>query len=115
MSDVPVNHVTWFQIPADDADRAWGFYGAVFGWSEDATRRDEKLRGGIRGEITDRTAALAAPRLVIRVDDLDASLGRIVAEGGALVSPPTEVPGIGMAFAAFRDPEGNILNLVSQA
>lgn len=115
MSEVPVNHVTWFQIPADEPESAWRFYGAVFGWSEEDARRDAKKTGGINGEIAKRTAELAGPRLVIRVDDLEASLARIEAEGGTVVRMATVIPGIGMAFASFQDTEGNILNLVSQA
>lgn len=25
MTEIPSNRVTWFQLPADDVDRAWGF------------------------------------------------------------------------------------------
>lgn len=115
MTDVPANAVTWFQIPADDPERAWRFYGAVFGWSEAATKRDEKMRGGINGEIVARTPELNGPRLVIRVDDLDEGVARLVAAGGEAVGPHVALEKIGMKFATFRDTEGNLLNLVAKA
>jgi predicted enzyme related to lactoylglutathione lyase len=115
MSEIPSNMVTWFQIPADDTGRAWRFYGAVFGWNEEKAYADRKQSGAINGAIAERESEGETPRLVIRVDDLDATARAIREAGGGIVTEPTEIPGLGMAFAVFRDTEGNVLNIVGDA
>lgn len=115
MTEIPSNKVTWFQIPADDADRAWRFYGAVFGWCAEDVYADRKHPGAINGNIAERGVGLHTPRLVIRVDDVEASLTAIREAGGTILSEPEEIPGLGMVYAAFRDTEGNALNIVGDA
>lgn len=51
-----------------------------------------------------------SPVLVIDVDAIDEALGKIEREGGSVVRPRTEIPGMG-AFAYFKDPDGNVLGL----
>ena len=53
-----------------------------------------------------------AERLIyIGVPDINAALAKITANGGAVVFPRTEVPGI-VVLALFRDPAGNRMGLV---
>jgi len=113
MSEIPSNMVTWFQIPADDPTRAWRFYGEVFGWSPEEAYADRKRLGAINGAIGERDGD--SPRLVIRVDDVDATARAIGKAGGRLVSEPSAIPGMGMVYAVFRDTEGNLLNIVGDA
>ncbi len=48
------------------------------------------------------------------VDDIADSLNRIVASGGTVLTPRTEIgPGMG-AFAAFADPVGNDFGLYEE-
>jgi uncharacterized protein len=115
MAEIPSNMVTWFQIPADDAERAWRFYGAVFGWKAEEVYADRKHLGAINGDIGPRGEELQTPRLVIRVDDIDASVEAIREAGGTILSEPAEIPGMGMVYAAFKDSEGNILNIVGES
>lgn len=113
MTDIPSNMVTWFQLPADDVERAWGFYKEAFGWSRDAAYANVTQPGAINGEIAQRTEELHQPRLVIRVNDLDETLRKITDAGGKTVVHRTEIPAIGMVFATFMDTEGNRVNVVS--
>lgn len=113
MAKPPSNMVTWFQLPADDAQRAWGFYAEVFGWNPESAYAGATQVGAINGEIAERSEDLRHPRLVIRVDDLDESLRRITEAGGKLLVDPTEIPSIGMVYATFADTEGNSVNVVS--
>ncbi|TGG90266.1 VOC family protein [Natronospirillum operosum] len=113
MSTVPFNMVTWYQIPADNSDRAWQFYGKVFGWSQEAAYADRKALGAINGEIAEREADLQSPRLVVRVADIEAVLAAVKDAGGEVIAAPVVIEEIDMAFATFRDTEGNVLNLVS--
>ncbi|EHR50475.1 lactoylglutathione lyase family protein [Saccharomonospora marina XMU15] len=109
----PSNMVTWFQLPAADTRRAWGFYEEVFGWSAQRSHTAAPQLGAVHGEIAERSDELRHPRLVIRVDDLASSLRRITDAGGRVLVERTEIPAIGMAFATFVDTEGNQVNIVS--
>jgi predicted enzyme related to lactoylglutathione lyase len=121
--------VVHFEIPADDLERAKGFYGSVFGWQLDTmempgggnytgvttTPVDEQTMmptqpGAINGGMMQRDEVTPAPVLTIDVEAIDEALREIEAQGGSTVSPRTEIPGMG-AFAYFKDPEGNVLGL----
>ena len=121
-----MDKVVHFEIPVDDVDRARGFYGAVFEWGLQpmeeydytlalTTPIDEKTQvptepGAINGGLQPRTAETPTPRIVIQVDSIDESLKKVEAEGGNIVSPRAEMPGMG-AYAYFKDTEGNLLGL----
>ena len=121
-----MDKVVHFEIPVDDVDRARGFYGAVFEWGLQpmeeydytlalTTPIDEKTQvptepGAINGGLQPRNAETPTPRIVIQVDSIDESLKKVEAEGGNIVSPRAEMPGMG-AYAYFKDTEGNLLGL----
>lgn len=115
MSNIPSNMVTWFQLPADNMERAWAFYGQVFGWRPENVYQDIKQLGAINGDFAQRSAEVSEPRLVIRVDDLNQSVAAIKQAGGVITVEPTEIPGMGMVFATFRDCESNLVNIVADA
>ncbi|WP_028777283.1 VOC family protein [Shimazuella kribbensis] len=112
MNNIPVNKVTWFQLPAEDMERAWNFYHQVFGWSPEEMYVNKTLLGAINGEIAERNEGMQHPRLVIRVDNVNHMMGKIRKSGGEIVKERTEIPEIGMVFASFVDSEGNIINIV---
>jgi hypothetical protein len=120
--------VVHFEIPADDLDRAKGFYGSVFGWQLQSmpmeggeytivmtTPVDPETQmplepGAINGGMMKRDERTPAPVITIDVEGIDDALKQIQAEGGSTVTPRTPIPGMG-AFAYFKDPEGNVLGL----
>lgn len=117
--------VVHFEIPADDVERAKEFYGSIFGWEADdvpgmdytmvrTVAVDERQMptepGAINGGMMKRGPDTPSPVLVIDVDAIDEALERISQQGGAVVRPRTEIPGMG-AFAYFKDPDGNVLGL----
>ena len=122
--------VVHFEIPAEDLERAKGFYGSVFGWdlatmpmpgggdytSVVTTPVDEATQlptepGAINGGMFARSEQLpASPVITIDVDAIDDTLRAVEASGGATVAPRTAIPGMG-AFAYFKDPEGNVMGL----
>ena len=122
--------VVHFEIPADDQERARGFYrGAYDGRLEvmpdlgytnvmttpvDETTQAPLEPGAINGGMFERTADLPNPVITVDVDDIDAALGRITELGGAVVQAKTAIPGMGY-FGYFRDTEGNILGLWTTA
>jgi predicted enzyme related to lactoylglutathione lyase len=123
-----MDKVVHFEIPADDLERAKGFYGSIFGWDLNdvdmgggATYTtvttvpvDEQMMpkepGAINGGMMTRSADTPMPVVTIGVDAIDDALKQVEASGGSVVQPRTEIPGMG-AYAYFKDTEGNTLGL----
>jgi uncharacterized protein len=120
--------VVHFEIPADDVARAMEFYGELFGWQlQDmgeemngyiiamTTPVDQETRlplepGAINGGLMKRSADTPSSVITIEVDAIDDALKQVEAAGGAVVTPRSEIPGMG-AFAYFKDTEGNVMGL----
>jgi len=104
------------EYPANDIERAKSFYGNVFGWTFEPmegmddyylyTAGPGDLGGGIglRGQN-----APAGVRNYLAVDDVDATLEQVTANGGSVVVPTTDI-GVGW-YAAVLDTEGNEVGL----
>jgi uncharacterized protein len=121
-----MDKVVHFEIPTDDLARAKEFYGSIFGWQLQTiddmdytiamtTAVDEQTQlptepGAINGGMMKRSAETPSPVLTVGVDSIDDSMKRVEAAGGTVVTPRTEIPGMG-AFAYFKDTEGNVLGL----
>ena len=113
--------VIHFELPFDDAERANKFYADVFGWQSSQfgdepyylqqTGGDDEPYG-IGGALTQRAATLNGGNtlIIIGVDDLDAYIQKVSDAGCEIVTPRTEIPGIGW-FANFRDTEGNMVGM----
>jgi predicted enzyme related to lactoylglutathione lyase len=107
---------THIEIPYDDEVRAKAFYTAVFGWQFKAMDGYEGYStyesgpGDLGGGIGKRgITAPATVRNYVDVDDIDASIAAIPANGGTIVEPRTDM-GFGW-YAVFKDSEGNELAL----
>jgi predicted enzyme related to lactoylglutathione lyase len=127
-----MDKVVHFEIPADDLERAKGFYGSIFGWNLNDVDMgggamyttvttvpvDEQMMpkepGAINGGMMTRSADTPTPIVTIGVDAIDDALKQVEASGGSVVQPRTEIPGMG-AYAYFRDTEGNTLGLWENA
>jgi predicted enzyme related to lactoylglutathione lyase len=118
------------QLIAGDADEANAFYGAVFGWEADRLDLGGtevtmwRLPGYVGGEpeqpvSREIVAAMtpigshgfpdgAAPHWSpdFWVADTDATADRCAGLGGAVVSPPTDIPAAGLRQALLADPQG---------
>jgi predicted enzyme related to lactoylglutathione lyase len=57
-----------------------------------------------------RSPEISSPVITVGVPSIDDSVKRIEEAGGSVVTPRTEIPGMG-AFAYFKDTEGNLLGL----
>jgi predicted enzyme related to lactoylglutathione lyase len=116
---VPHGKICYLEIPANKAQDSADFYGAIFGWKI-RTRGDGELAfddpGGVSGTFvkeSDRTPD-ERTRTYIMVDKIADALPQIVARGGKVLTPRTEIgPGMG-AFAAFTDPVGNEFGLYEE-
>jgi predicted enzyme related to lactoylglutathione lyase len=123
-----MDKVVHFEIPTDDLGRAKAFYGDIFDWQlqdmdmgNNATYTiamtvpvDDKQMptepGAINGGMMTRSPETSSPVITVGVDSIDDALKKIEAAGGSVVTPRTEIPGMG-AYAYFTDTEGNTLGL----
>lgn len=108
--------ITHIELPADDVERAKRFYSAVAGWEIGEVdgmpgyfmfRTSEQAGGGI-GKRGDTVGDVV--RIYITVDQLEAAVAAAEATGGSVITPPSDVPGMGR-YAALRDSEGNEIGL----
>jgi len=126
-----MGNIAYFEIPADDIERAKRFYKGVFGWDI----RGMPLEGvppGYQGvmtgkpvnvksqdyEVTQLNAGGMTKRMFqgqpitsyVQVDDIDAMLGKAEASGGKQHGDKIRIPNIG-TMALITDTEGNVLGL----
>ena len=124
MAGHPIVHV---DIPATDTKAAGAFYAQVFDWQVQTDSTYDytmfQVAGGPGGGFTSvGHTSDAVPfqyragevLIYINSDDIDSSLGRVEAHGGAVVLAKTEIPGVGW-WAVFRDPSGNRIGLFTAA
>jgi uncharacterized protein len=115
--------LVWFEIPADDLERAKKFYGALFGWNIapfpgmtapgaenylhiDTGGPDASPDGGLmkrahpQQPITNYVSVPSVTKFMAKVEKL----------GGKVCAPKTAVPQMGY-FAVCQDTEGNTFAL----
>jgi uncharacterized protein len=127
-----MDKVVHFEIPADDIERAKGFYGEVFDWQLNTTPVGDgeytsvvtspvdpntyapTEPGAINGGMTDRSANTPSPVITVGVADIDQRLKEIESNGGTILTARTAIPDMG-AFAYFKDTEGNVMGLWEDA
>ncbi len=120
------NALAWFEIPAEDFERARRFYSTIFDYDMPVMPAGESTlgilpydsaNGGIGGAINKNAAARPSPHGTLVYlsggDDLAPVLARVARAGGRVVMPKTMVsPEMGN-IALFEDTEGNIVGLHS--
>jgi hypothetical protein len=119
------NVPAWFEIPAQDLDRASRFYESVL--EAQLTREDQ---GSIRMAVFPHGKAQSSGALVkadgyrpaeqgsviyLNVDDIRPALARVPKAGGTVLQPATKLPDQRGVFAQIRDSEGNRVGLFSLA
>ena len=107
--------VTYFEIAGPDVKQLAAFYAQVFGWQSRPGPFPDYLSlgsdvgteggGGFRQEVAPERV------LYIRVPNLQETLDQVVANGGKVLIPPTQIPGV-VYFALFEDPAGNRTGIV---
>lgn len=117
--------VVHFEIPADDVKRAQKFYEKTFGWkmqhmpemnytmigtAPSDAQGMPTVPGAINGGMGARKSPLSHPVVTINVDDIDASLKQVQANGGSTVAKKTPIGPMGFT-AYFKDSEGNVVGL----
>ena len=114
----PHGSFIWYELMTKDAKAAKAFYDSVVGWNIDAEpapggmdyrmiNAPDGQAGGVMQLSADMIAGGAQPVWLgyFGVDDVDASVAAIVADGGQVHLPPFDVPDVGR-IAMVTDPQG---------
>jgi len=115
----PPGSFIWYELLTTDLDGARPFYDAVVGLKIPAERSDGELDyrmiGTPGGEVVGGAMQMQRPMLdhgakpawlgYVGVDDVDATVASIVAAGGQVQMPPTDIPQAGR-IAMVADPQG---------
>lgn len=112
------SNIVWFEIPADNVERAKNFYSALFGWKIerfpgameywhiDTGGSDDTPDGG----LMKRQQGQQGITNYISVPALDEYLQKVQELGGKVCLSKTAVPQMGY-FAVVQDPEQNTFAL----
>ena len=113
--------VVHFEISAEEAERAVGFYRGVFGWEfrhlggpRDywlVTTGDEG-EPGINGGVFRREGPVNYVNTV-KVDSVDEYVSKVEAGGGRVVVPKMTLPGIGF-LVYCQDTEQNVFGMIEE-
>lgn len=112
------NPVVHFEIRSTDPDAARTFFGQVFDWKFSPgaipgyTYVEHGVDGAIPGAIGPTQGGPSMVTFFVVVDDVAETLARAESLGGQIIQPAASVPGI--TFAAFADPQGQIVGIVEQ-
>jgi len=110
----PSAGIVWFEIPADNPDRAKAFYSKLFGWKInplptmpdyqhiDTGGPDASPDGGLMKRMHPEQAITA----YISVPSVTKAVAKIEKLGGSICKEKTAVPGMGF-FAICKDTENN--------
>jgi predicted enzyme related to lactoylglutathione lyase len=109
-----VGGVSYLRIPAPQPRMVSAFYQAVFGWRVHGDPEQpgfEDATGEVIGHFMPdlRVAGEAGVRPYIYVENVDATLAEVVAEGGGIVDAPYSEGDLWVA--TFRDPADNVLGV----
>jgi predicted enzyme related to lactoylglutathione lyase len=113
-----------FEIPANDVEKLRKFYQDLFGWKIEKVpnmeyfmvatvpmdKKGNLLRSGVNGGLYKREMPQQQALNYINVESVEDYSKNVVALGGQVVVPKTEIPGMGW-FAVALDPDGNVFGL----
>ncbi len=120
------NAVNWFEIPVNDLDKAKSFYEAILGIELQPSEMGPMKMAwfpmtpegtGATGTLVKSagyTPSHSGSLVYLSVDDLEATLGKIDANGGKTLMPKQSIGEFGW-IAHFEDCEGNRVALHQEA
>jgi len=123
-------NIVYFEIPADDVDRAKRFYHSLLGWkieptkvsvSDTASMQYQDIVTGESNEVTPMGGTLSMGGMYKRqmnepiinyvmVDDIDEKIAMVEKLGGKIAVPKRELESVGQ-FVIIQDTEGNVIAL----
>lgn len=117
---MPHGKICYIEMPTKDVAQSAKFYTTIFGWTTrtrgDGSTAFDDSTGAVSGTWrTDRKPSKDGGALTyIMVDSVDETIKKVVAAGGKIVTPKTEISGPNDYYAHFTDPSGNLFGLYQE-
>ena len=116
-------NIAYFEVPADNVDRAKHFYHGLLGWKiaptksmgDPAKMKAMEYQDVITGDAKEGTLNMGGMYKrqmteqimnYVMVEDIDKVLAKVAKLGGKIVVPKMEIKGVGLT-AIIQDTEGN--------
>jgi predicted enzyme related to lactoylglutathione lyase len=120
-------NIAYFDIPADNVDRAKHFYSSLLGWKIEPTKvpMDKEKQAAsqyhdiITGKAEEGTLNMGGLykrqmdepiKTFVKVEDIDKVLAKVEKLGGKIVMPKGMIQGVGLV-SMITDTEGNIIGI----
>lgn len=118
--DSQVGKFHWFELTVPDAKAVLPFYAAVFGYDVESTEMGDGIYHVFNSGGQSRAGAMDSPAPgmppawtpYIHVDDVEATIERVVKNGGTSCMPPFDAPGVGR-IGMIADPHGAMLGIIT--
>jgi uncharacterized protein len=114
-----MGRIVHFELPTTDGAASRKFYESVFGWKftrfegpmeywliSTGPQEEIGIDGGLGGAANEFHATVNT----VGVDNLDEAVKKVLANGGQVVAPKDEIPGMGY-LAYIREPGGSVVGL----
>ena len=118
------NPIGWFEITVNDFDKAKIFYTELFGWEFKLSQGSKSLYWNIyTGENTIGGGLMKktkpehngqAVMIYVEVEDIEATLNKVVSLGGSIEKPKTLISETAGHFGFLQDLDKNIIGLWSK-
>lgn len=114
-----MNRFTHFELATSDLEKTAAFYREVFGWQIQKwegpvgywlVNTGDTSTPGINGGLMQTGGDFSGTINTIEVEDIDASIAKVLANGGEIILPRDAIPGVGYQ-AYFKDSCGIMVGL----
>lgn len=113
---MPKRNIVHIEFSTRDPKESAEFYGKLFGWKMETddtigyTQWDPGTPPGGGFSPVSQGATPGEVMVYVASDDIEADLKKAAELGGSIVTPKSEIPGIGW-WGVFKDPTGNVCGL----
>ena len=114
-----MNRFTHFELASDDLEKTAAFYREVFGWKINKwegpvdywlVMTGDASTPGINGGLMEAGGGFSGTINTIEVEDIDAAMAKVLANGGEIAMAKGAIPGVGYQ-AYFKDNSGIVVGL----
>ncbi len=111
---------THFEFVTDDREKTAAFYRAVFGWQIQKwegpvdywlVTTGDASTPGINGGLMKAGGEFSGTVNTVEVEDIDAVIAKVKAQGGTIIFEKSPVPGVGQ-LAYFKDNCGIVVGII---
>jgi predicted enzyme related to lactoylglutathione lyase len=115
-----MNRFTHFELVTDDREKTAAFYRAVFGWKVEKwagpvdywiVDTGDASTPGINGGLMQAGGDFSGTVNTVEVEDIDAVIAKVKANGGTIIFEKQPVPGVGQ-LAYFKDNCGIVVGIM---